>query len=145
MGQPEDLDAIAQGFPRLAFTHEAGADLIFNVDMVRRAWGAQNKDTLVRFVHAMGAAYVFMNDPKNRDEVVGIVSDTGKISDDVARQIFAPYLEADKNVLPRQGEISLAAFNRVIALMGEVGAISVPAPPAEKFVDTQYLKAAGLQ
>jgi ABC-type nitrate/sulfonate/bicarbonate transport system substrate-binding protein len=145
MGQPEDLDAIAQGFPRLAFTHEAGADLIFNVDMVRRAWGAQNKDTLVRFVRAMGAAYVFMNDPKNRDEVVGIVSDTGKISDDVARQIFAPYLEADKNVLPRQGEISLAAFNRVIALMGEVGAISVPAPPAEKFVDTQYLKAAGLQ
>src|SRR5437762_8175190 len=31
MGQPEDLEAIREGFPRLAFTYEAGADLIFNV------------------------------------------------------------------------------------------------------------------
>jgi len=145
MGQPEDLDAIKEGFPRLAFTNEAGADLIFNVDMVRRAWGAQNKDTLVRFVRAMAASYAFMNDPKNRDEVVGIVRDTGKISDEVARQIFAPYLETGKNVLPRKGEISLPAFNRVLALMAEVGAIASPAPPAEKFVDLQYLKAAGIE
>jgi len=49
MGQPEDLDAIKRSFPRLAFTYEAGADLIFNVDMTRRAWGEKNKDTLVRF------------------------------------------------------------------------------------------------
>src|SRR5215470_13851583 len=33
MGQPEDIGAIKQGYPRLAFTYEAGADLIFNVDM----------------------------------------------------------------------------------------------------------------
>jgi len=38
MGQPEDLAAIKQGYPRLAFTFEAGADLIFNVDMARRGW-----------------------------------------------------------------------------------------------------------
>ena len=44
MGQPEDLDAIKQGFPRLAFTYEAGADLIFNVDMARRA-GARKTRT----------------------------------------------------------------------------------------------------
>jgi len=73
------------------------------------------------------------------------VRDTGKISDEVARQIFAPYLEAGKNVLPRKGEISLPAFNRVLALMAEVGAIASPAPPAEKFVDLQYLKAAGVE
>src|SRR5262245_41755755 len=82
MGQPEDLDAIKQGFPRLGLTHEAGADLIFNVDMVRRAWGEQNKDVLVRFVRAMALAYAFMNDVKNRDEVVAIVKETGKLTDD---------------------------------------------------------------
>src|SRR6266478_4713201 len=37
MGQPEDLGAIRDGYPRLGFTYEAGADLIFNVDMARRA------------------------------------------------------------------------------------------------------------
>src|SRR6202008_3762032 len=62
MGQPEDLEAIKQGFPRLGFTHEAGADLIFNVDMVRRAWGIEHKDAVVRFVRAMAQAYAFMND-----------------------------------------------------------------------------------
>ena len=98
----------------------------------------------MRFVRAMAAAYTFMNDPKNRDEATAIVKDTGKRSDEVAREIFAPYLDPAKNVLPRRGEISLAAFNRVLALMGEVGAIPKPVAPAEKFVDLQYLKAAGI-
>ncbi len=145
MGQPEDLDAIREGFPRLAFTYEAGADLLFNVDMTRRAWGAQNKDTLVRFARAMASAYAFMNDPKNRDEVLKIMVENSGVAPTVAAEIFAPYLEAAKNVLPRRGELDMAAFNRVIKLMAEVGAIPSPAPGAEKFVDLQYLQAAGIQ
>jgi ABC-type nitrate/sulfonate/bicarbonate transport system substrate-binding protein len=145
MGQPEDLAAIKDGFPRLAFTYEAGADLIFNVDMARRAWGERNKDTLARYVRAMASAYGFMNDPRNRDEVIRIVVETGGMSPAVAAEIFAPYLEPDRNVLPRKGELDLAAFNRVIALMAEFGAIPSPAPGAEKFVDLQYAKAAGIQ
>jgi ABC-type nitrate/sulfonate/bicarbonate transport system substrate-binding protein len=145
MGQPEDLDAIRQGFPRLGFTYEAGADLIFNVDMARRAWGERNKDTLVRYVRAMASAYGFMNDPSNRAEVLSILVDTGGVSPSVAAEIFAPYLEPDKNVLPRKGELDLAAFDRVTTLMAEVGVIPSPAPGAERFVDLQYLKAAGIQ
>jgi ABC-type nitrate/sulfonate/bicarbonate transport system substrate-binding protein len=145
MGQPEDLEAIKQGFPRLGFTHEAGSDLIFNVDMARRAWGEQNKETVVRFVRAMASAYEFMNDPRNRDEITTMIKESGKLSNDVAREIFAPYLDPAKNVLPRRGELSLAAFNRVLALMSEVGAIPSPPPVAEKFVDLQYLRAAAIQ
>jgi ABC-type nitrate/sulfonate/bicarbonate transport system substrate-binding protein len=145
MGQPEDLNAIRQGFPRLAFTYEAGADLLFNVDMTRRAWGAQHKDTLVRYVRAMASAYGFMNDRKNRDEVTAIVAETGGVSAAVAAEIFAPYLEPDRNVLPRKGELDLAAFNRVITLMAEVGAIPSTEPGVEKLVDLQYAKAAGIQ
>ena len=62
MGQPEDLGAIKQGYPRLGFTYEAGTDLIFNVDMTRRAWGEKNQDTLVRFVRGFAASYEFIND-----------------------------------------------------------------------------------
>ena len=89
MGQPEDLEAIKHGFPRLGFTYEAGADLIFNVDMTRRAWGEQNKDAVVRFVRAMASAYEFMNDAKNRDELTTMIKESGKLSDEVARDIFA--------------------------------------------------------
>jgi NitT/TauT family transport system substrate-binding protein len=145
MGQPEDLGAIKQGFPRLGFTYEAGADLIFNVDMTRRTWGEKNQDTLVRFVRAFAASYEYMNDPKNRGDLTSLVKDSLKISNEIARDIFAPYLESDKNILPKRGELSLSAFNRVLTLMGEAGVIATPVPSAERFVDLRYLKAAGIQ
>jgi ABC-type nitrate/sulfonate/bicarbonate transport system substrate-binding protein len=145
MGQPEDLSAIKQGYPRLGFTYESGADLIFNVDMARRAWGEKNQETLVRFVRAFAATYKFMNDSKNRDEVTHIVQESLKVSDEIAREIFAPYTEPDKNVLPKMGELNLKAFNLVLALMGEAGVIATPVPSAERFVDLRYLKAAGIQ
>lgn len=145
MGQPEDVGAIKQGFPRLGFTYEAGADLIFNVDMTRRAWGEKNQETLVRFVRAFAASYEFISDPKNRGEVTTIIKDSLKISDDIAREIFAPYLEPARNVLPKRGELDLAAFSRVLALMGDAGVIPAPTPPAARFIDLKYLKAAGIQ
>ena len=145
MGQPEDLGAIKQGYPRLAFTYESGADLIFNVDMTRRAWGEKNKDSLVRLVRGFAASYEFINDPKNRGELTNIVKDSLKISEEIAREIFSPYSDPGKNVLPRRGELSLKAFNQVLALMSEAGVIPNPAPAAERFVDLQYLKAAGIQ
>ena len=86
-----------------------------------------------------------MNDAKNYDEVRNIVKESLKISDDTARQIFAPYTQPDKNVLPKRGELDLAAFDRVLALMGQAGVIPTPVAPAARFVDLQYLKAAGIQ
>jgi ABC-type nitrate/sulfonate/bicarbonate transport system substrate-binding protein len=145
MGQPEDMGAIKQGYSRLAFTYESGADLIFNVDMTRRAWGEKNKDSLVRLVRGFAASYEFINDPKNRGELTNIVKDSLKISDEIAREIFSPYSDPSKNVLPKRGELSLKAFNQVLALMSEAGVIPNPVPAAERFVDLQYLKAAGIQ
>jgi ABC-type nitrate/sulfonate/bicarbonate transport system substrate-binding protein len=144
MGQPEDLGAIKQGYPRLGFTYEAGADLIFNVDMTRRAWGEKNKEPLVRMVRGFAASYEFMNDPKNRGEVTNIIKESLKVSDEVAHELFAPYLDPKKNVLPKRGELSLSAFNRVLALMGEAGVIPTPVPGAERFIDLRYLQAAGI-
>ena len=142
MGQPEDIGAIKQGYPRLAFTYESGADLIFNVDMTRRAWG---ENSLVRLVRGFAASYEFINDPTNRGELTNIVKDSLKISDEIAREIFSPYSDPSKNVLPKRGELSLKAFNQVLALMSEAGVIPNPTLAAERFVDLQYLKAAGIQ
>ncbi|HTM08235.1 MAG TPA: ABC transporter substrate-binding protein [Verrucomicrobiae bacterium] len=145
MGQPDDIAAIKEGYRRLGFNYEAGADLIFNVDMTRREWGEKNQDALVRFVRAFAAAYQFINDAKNRPDVENIIAGSLKTSPEIAGEIFAPYHEPGKNVLPKKGEIDLQAFNRVLALMSEAGVIPTPAPPAERFIDLRYLKAAGIQ
>ena len=94
----------------------------------------------------MAAADGFMNDPKNRDEVPQDHGGKQAAWRPQSRPKFLRLiLEAAKNVLPRRGEVDMAAFNRVIKLMAEVGAIPSPAPAAERIVDLQYLRAAEIQ
>jgi hypothetical protein len=47
--------------------------------------------------------------------------------------------------MPKQAEISMAGMTKVIELLGETGELKTPLPAADRFVDLQYLKAAGMQ
>jgi ABC-type nitrate/sulfonate/bicarbonate transport system substrate-binding protein len=145
LGQPEDFVLMKQGYQRLGVSTDAMTNFQFIVSAVRRAWGEKNKDALVRYVRALAASYRFMRDPANRDEVVHIVVETTGTSEDIARQTLALYFEPDRGVVPKQGEIDVKGFGEVIRVMGEVGELKPPLPPAERFFDLQYLKAAGIQ
>lgn len=145
LGQPEDFVLMKQGYQRLGVSTDAMTNFQFIVSAVRRAWGEKNKDALVRYVRALASAYRFMRDPANRDEVVHIVVETTGTSEDIARQTLALYFEPDRGVVPKQGEIDVKGFGEVIRVMGEVGELKPPLPPAERFIDLQYLKAAGIQ
>jgi hypothetical protein len=86
-----------------------------------------------------------MRDPANRDEVVKtMVAVTGS-TEDIARQTLALYFEPDRGVIPKQGEINVTGLTQVIAFMGESGILQQPLPTPERFVDLQYLKAAGVE
>lgn len=145
MGEPEDFGAIEKGFPSLGITNDVTGDLVFNVTAVSRAWGEKHKDVLVRFNRAMAASFKYIRDPENREEMTTIVMEITGVPRDVAIKAFAPYLDPDKHVLPKQGELNMNALRQVIALMGEAGVVPSPLPPPERFVDLQYLKAAGIQ
>jgi hypothetical protein len=98
----------------------------------------------VRRGAALAAAFRFIRDPANREEVAtAIVKLTGS-SDQIARQTLALYFEPERGVLPKQAEIDLSGLTQVIAFMGEGGAIKPPLPQPERFVDLQYLRAAGV-
>ena len=62
---------------------------------------------------------------------------------------YETVLDADKAESIReqlkQGEIDVKGFAEVIRVMGEAGELKPPLPPVERFIDLQYLKAAGLQ
>ena len=45
--------------------------------------------------------------------------------------------------MPKQAEINLKGLAQGIAFMGEAGTIKEPLPATERFVDLQYLLAAG--
>ncbi len=144
LGQPDDLVAIQQGYRRLGVSTEAVAAFQFQVIAARRAWAEANKDTLVRFIRAMASAFGFIRDGANRDDVIKAMVELTGASDDIARQTLALYFEPDRGVLPKQAEIDLKGLAQVIAFMGEGGALKPPLPAPERFVDLQYLRAAGV-
>ena len=145
LGQPNDLTAVKDGFRRLGDSTEAVSAFQFQVIAVRRAFAAANKDKVVRFVRAIADAFRFIRAPENRAEVIkAIVEQTGS-SEEIARAVMGLYLDPDRGTMPRQAEIDLKAVAQVIAFMGEAGTLKVPLPPAERFVDLQYLRAAGVE
>jgi ABC-type nitrate/sulfonate/bicarbonate transport system substrate-binding protein len=145
LGQPDDLIALTQGYRRLGLSTEAVSAFQFQLLAVKRSWAAANKDVLVRFVRAIASSFRFIRDPANRAEVVkAMVAVTGS-TEDIAAQTLALYFEPDRGVMPKQAEFSIAGLAQVIAFMGEGGMLAQPLPPPERFVDPQYLKAAGAE
>lgn len=145
LGQPQDMAARAEGFVQLGITTDVTPEFLYTVTAARRSWAEANRDTVVRYVRALRTAFRFIRDPANRDTVTGIVADTNSTSKAIAGDVLKLFFEPDRGVMPREGELNIAGLAQVIGMMGEAGAISLPLPPPEKFVDRQYLQAAGVR
>jgi ABC-type nitrate/sulfonate/bicarbonate transport system substrate-binding protein len=143
LGQPDDLIALSQGYRRLGLSTEAVSAFQFQLLAVKRGWAEANKDTVVRFVRAIASSFRFMRDPANRAEVARIMVELTGSSEDIARQTLVLYYEPERGVLPNAAEVNLPGLAQVIAFMGEGGMIKPPLPAPERFVDLQYLRAAG--
>ena len=144
LGQPQDLIAMEQGFRMLGASTEAVPELLYTVTAVRRSWAQANTEAMVRYVHALAAAFRFIRDPAHRDRVVRTVMQSTNASEAIAQQTLALFFDPERGVLPKQAEINLKGLAQVIAMMGEAGAIKAPLPSPERFVDLQYLRAAGV-
>jgi ABC-type nitrate/sulfonate/bicarbonate transport system substrate-binding protein len=145
LGQPQDLTAIEQGYRLLGTSTEAVPDLLYTVTAVRRSWAEANKAAIVRYVRALSAAFSFIRDPANRGSVARAVMQSTSAPEAIAQRTLALFFEPERGVLPRRGEIDLTGLAQVIAMMGEAGTIKPPLPSPERFVDVQYLRAAGIQ
>ena len=145
LGQPQDFVAMRQGYRVLGLSTEAVPDFVYTVTATRKSWAENNKDAVGRFVRGLGAAFRFIRDPGRRNDVVRTIVETTGLAEANARLSLSLYFEPERNVLPRQGEIDLKGFATAIEFMGEAGVLKSPLPPVERFVDLQYLRAAGLQ
>jgi ABC-type nitrate/sulfonate/bicarbonate transport system substrate-binding protein len=145
LGQPQDFVAMRQGYRLLGLSTEAVPSCVYTVTAARRSWAENNKDAVGRFVRGLGAAFRFIRDPARRNDVVRTIVETTGLAEANARLSLSLYFEPERNVLPRQGEIDLKGFATAIEFMGEAGVLKAPLPPVERFVDLQYLRAAGLQ
>jgi ABC-type nitrate/sulfonate/bicarbonate transport system substrate-binding protein len=143
--QPNDFVFMSKGYRKLGDTLEVVSVLQFSVIAARRAWAAANRDLVIRFARGYGEAYRFMADPANREELIKIAAARTDATAEVARAVFKFYYEPYRGAMPKQAEISMEGVGKVIELLGVSGALQPPLPLPERFVDLQYLKAAGLQ
>lgn len=142
LGQPDDFVAMKQGYRRLGLSTDATAAFQFEVVAARRSWAGAHSDTVVEFIRALAAAYRYIRDPSNHDEVVRSIVDLTGSSESIARETLKLYLEPDRGVLPRQADISLPGLRQVAAFMLEAHAIAPPAPDPQRFVELRYWRQA---
>lgn len=145
LAQPEDFIFMGKGYEKIADSLEVISDLQFSVVAARRAWARENSDKIIRFARAYAAAYRFMGDRANRDEVVRIIATTTDASPEVARAVMAFFYDPDRGVMPKHAEINMIGLSKVIELLGVSGELKAPLPAADTFVDLSHLEKAGLQ
>jgi NitT/TauT family transport system substrate-binding protein len=145
LGQPQDFAAMRQGYRLLGLSTEAVPEFVYTVTAARRSWASRNKDTVVRYVRALAAAFDFIHNPGNRSAVIKTIMDTTGFAKANAELTLALYAEPGRRVLPRRGEIDMKGMARAISFLGEAGILKAPLPPAARFVDLQYLKAVGVE
>lgn len=145
LGQPQDLQALAQGYSLLGRSGEVVPDLLYTVTAARREWAKAHREKVVRYVRGLADAFAFISDPANRSKVVADIVATTGCSDAIAGQALDLFNQPGRDVLPKRGEIDLKGLQQLIAMMAEAGLVKPPLPQAERFVDLQYLHAAGFQ
>ena len=145
LGQPEDFEALDEGYRRLGVSSDAVPRFLYTVTAARRSWAEAHKDAVVRYVRALAASFRFIRDAAHRDAVVKIIVETEAVSGASARRTLELYFTPERHVLPEAGEIDLEGLRQVIAFMADQGTLRAPLPGAERFVDLQYLRAAGIE
>jgi len=141
LGQPQDFHALRQGFRLLGATNEAVPDFVYTVTATRRSWAVNHKEALTRYVRAMRDSFQFIRNPQNRGRIAILMKEWWGSSEDTALSTLDLFFNPEKNVLPFEGEINLRGMEQVIRFLQDGGVVTQPVPPAETFVDLQYLKA----
>jgi ABC-type nitrate/sulfonate/bicarbonate transport system substrate-binding protein len=136
---------VEQGFARLGVSTDAVKHFEFTVLIVRPDWAKQNRTALIGFLRGFATSLKYFRDPAHRDDAVKTIVATTGVSDKIARETLALYFQPDRGVVPRAGELDLKGLAQVIAFMGEAGVLKAPLPKPERFVDTRYLRAAGVR
>ena len=139
--QPNDFQAVDEGYPSLGLVSDLIPDYQFTVHAVRRAWAQQNPDAMLRFLRAYAKACQWMYDPANKEEAIKVLVDSLKTTDEYARRTY-DLMVVHAQALPKNGELNIPGVQGVMDIMVEMGNLPKPTPPMTKYVDTTWLERA---
>jgi ABC-type nitrate/sulfonate/bicarbonate transport system substrate-binding protein len=109
--------------------------------IARRSWARENADTLTRYIRAYVEATQWCFDPKNRQDCLDLLMKHNGIKRSSAEDTLDALLNP-KNGLHPKAELNLTGISAVLELRAEIGYLTRPVPPPEKYVDFSYYRRA---
>ena len=97
-------------------------------------WIRANQDAVARFIRAWIEAIDYIYDPKNRTDVIRIIGETAKVSEQYAASAYRVYVQEMK-LYPPQGRLNLAAIRAVYENYALLGDLRGPIPDPREFVE----------
>jgi hypothetical protein len=121
LDQPSIFMGLDAGFHALGISNEIGPRL-YQVDIVNPAWATAHRDAVIKYIRGTNAAMRFIQDPKNRDEVLKVTMAFMKESEAHSRQMLATIWEPKNHVFDGSAP-DMNAVKAAISLMGEYDAL----------------------
>jgi ABC-type nitrate/sulfonate/bicarbonate transport system substrate-binding protein len=140
MSMPEE-EIQKRGFKVLAKSEDYVKNYARGLGATRREWANANEDLVVRFNRAMIRATDWLQEPKNKDEVVQLLLTETKNNRGRAEAMYAQTLSPSMGLTPRS-RIDMQGIRTVIELRETAGLMKAPVPKPEKYVDERFYKKA---
>jgi ABC-type nitrate/sulfonate/bicarbonate transport system substrate-binding protein len=136
MNPPFSTRAVKEGLKDMGTAAAALGAYQGSSAFVLRPWAQANSDTMVKYIQAYIEGWRWAFDPKNKAEVIKILVERLKLTEDVATQSF----DDTKGDSAKDGAVDMAGVNNVLKLRAQYEG-GAPADPA-KYLDLSYYKKA---
>jgi ABC-type nitrate/sulfonate/bicarbonate transport system substrate-binding protein len=139
VGQPQDFQMIARGYPRLAVLSEYVPDHPISVHAARTDWLQQHPDQVIAVLRVFRDATRWLYDPTNRAEAISILAHEIDVSEDLAGQTYDMLVVQQKLWSP-DVTLTPALVQKSIDFLGSIGDLTPPLPSPDKYLDPQYVQ-----
>lgn len=141
LGQPFDFQAMAQGFNVVAQQKTYSPNAPFTVYAVNTEWAAKNKGTVVAFLKGYMKGVNWLYDPANRKDAIELLIKHSGAKPDDAEKTYDFYVKELKP-FRADGAMTDAAMKDALDALVVLEDLKAPTPPASKYYDDSFLKAA---
>lgn len=136
-----DEEIKKRGFKVLAEAKDHVKHYARGLGATRRAWSNTNEDLVVRFTRAMIRATDWLQDGKNKDDVIELLLGETKNNKARAEAMYAAALSPTMGLTPRS-RIDLQGIRTVLELREIAGLMKPPVPKPEKYIDERFYQKA---
>lgn len=136
-----DEEIRRRGFKVLAQAQDYVKHYARGLGATRRDWANRNEDVLVRFTRAMIRAADWVQDPRNKEEIIQVLRGETKNDPARAEAMYRQTMSPTLGLTPRC-RIDMEGIRTVLRLREAAGLMTAPVPAAEKYVDDRFYRAA---